>query len=139
MEFRTIVGMASGHSEGALASQHHQSPRPTPVSHETLCVLLRLVCLALDCGEICGGITVEFSSRQFNSCRISPKLRRIFRRVPNRTLRRSSSPANFAAHFATNLRRQVSPSERCYFCSAFATFTLTAVSLMCGVVEPCSL
>ena len=26
MEPRTIVGMASGHSEGTLASQHHQIP-----------------------------------------------------------------------------------------------------------------
>ena len=28
MEPRTIVGMASEHSEGTLTSQHHQSPRP---------------------------------------------------------------------------------------------------------------
>ena len=54
MEPRTILGMASEHSEGTLASQHHQSPRPTPVSHDRVCVLLRLVCMALGCGELCG-------------------------------------------------------------------------------------
>ena len=43
MEPRTIVGMASEHSEGTLASQHHQSPRPTPVAHETVRVLLCFV------------------------------------------------------------------------------------------------
>ena len=58
MEPRT-VGMAPEHFEGILASQHHQSPRPTPVSDETVCVLLCLVCLALGCGEICGGISVD--------------------------------------------------------------------------------
>ena len=138
MEPRRIVGMASEHSEGTLASQHHQSPRATPVSHETLCVRVCLVCLALDCGEIGSGICVECSRRHFYSYKISPKLRRIFRRVPRRTLRRSSLPANFAPHFARKLRRQLSPSERCYCSSAFATLTLAALSLMCGVFEPCS-
>ena len=61
MEPRTEVGMASEYSERTLASQHHQSPRPTPVSHETVCGLRSTVpgvSLALDCGEICGGIAV---------------------------------------------------------------------------------
>ena len=62
MEPRTIVGMASEHSEGTLARQHHQSPRPTPVSHDAVCVPLCLVCLAPDCSEICGGISVEGNS-----------------------------------------------------------------------------
>ena len=97
MEPRTIVGMASEHSEGTLACQHHQSPRPTPVSHETLCVLLCLVCLALDCVEICGGFSVEFSRRQFYSYKISPILRR--------TLRRSASPHTSPECFASKLRR----------------------------------
>ena len=96
MEPRRIVRMASEHSEGTLASQHHQSPRPTPVSHETVCVLLCFVCLALDCGEICGGISVEF-------------------------------------------RHQFSPSTRGYCCSPFATFTMAALSLTCGVLGRCSL
>ena len=139
MEPRTIVGMASEHSEGTLASQHQQSPRPTPVSHETLCVLLCLVWLALACGEICSGISVEFSRKQFYCYKISPKLRRISGRVPRRTLRRSASPANFTAHFATERRRQCLPSERCCCCSAFAIFTLAALFLMCGVIEPSSL
>ena len=115
-----------------------KSPRPTPVSHETVCVLLCLVCLALDCGEICGGMSVEFSRRQFYSYKVSPELRRTFRRVSRRTLRRQTSPAKFAANFATKLRRQFSPSARCYCCSAFAKFTMAALSLMCGVLEPCS-
>ena len=132
------MGMASGHSEGTLTSQHHQSPRPTAVYHQTLCVLLRLMCLARDCSEICGGISVEFSRKQCYSYKISPELRRIFCRVLRRTLRRSASPANFAAYFATKLRREVSPSEGCCCCSAFVTFTLAALSLMCWVFEPCS-
>ena len=97
MEPRTIVGMVSEHSEGTLASQHHQSPRPTPVSHETFCVLLCLVCPALDCGEICDGISVEFSRRKFYSYKISPELPRIFRRVSGRTLRGQTLSAIFAA------------------------------------------
>ena len=138
MEPRTIVGMASKHSERTLASQDHQSPRSTPVSHGTVCVLLCLVCLARDCGEIRGGTSVKFCRRQFYY-KTSPELRRIFRRVSRRTLRRQTPPANFAASFATNLRRQFSPSACCYCCSVFATFTMAALSLMCGVLEPCSL
>ena len=92
MEPRTILGMASEHSEGTLASQHHQSPRPAPVSHETVCVLLRLECLALDCGEIWGGISVEFSRKQFYAYQTSPELRASFAKC-------------LAAHFALKLRR----------------------------------
>ena len=116
-----------------------KSPKPTPVSHETVCVQLCFVCPALDCGEIRGGISVEFSSRQLYSYKISPELRRIFRQVSRRTLRRQTLPANFAANFATKLRSQCSPSARCNCCSAFATFTMAALSLMCGVLEPCLL
>ena len=122
-----------------LASQHHQSPRPTPVSHERVCVLLCLVCLALDCGEICSVTSVGVLKRQFCSYKISPELRRISRRVSRRTLRRQTLRANFAAHFATKFRRECSPSARCYCCSASATFTMAAVALMCGVLGPCSL
>ena len=104
MESRTIVGMASEHSEGTLACQHHQSPRPTPVSHYTVCVLLCLVCLALDCAETCGGISVEFLEGNSTLYKISPELRRIFRWVSRRTLRRQTSPANFASKLRRKFR-----------------------------------
>ena len=86
----------------APASQRHQSGRPTPVLREALCST-RLVNLALDCGEIrgevCGGISAEFSRRH----------RRIFRRMPRRTLFRSTlsenSPHSSWSNFAVNFRR----------------------------------
>ena len=124
MEPRTTVGMASEHSEGLWLVNTTKSPRPTPVSHETVCVLLCLVCLALDCGEICGGMSVEFSRRQFYSYKISPEVRRIFRRVSRRTLRLQTSPANFAANFATKLRRQF-----------FAERTLLLLLSICHVCD----